>query len=288
MIKLLKGDFVRLFKSRIFWVCVIFMFGFASMAVYTKWSDSKKFPDYYNPPDSILLAGAIYISIVIAIFIGIFIGTDYSSGTIRNKHIMGHSRVNMYLSNLIICVTASLIMHIIYIAVIVVAASTGIIRIFEMSAGNLAAQVLISIFSVTAIAAILLFVSMVISSRSAGVVSAIILSLIMIFAAGRIDSWLREEEYITDYNISVTADGGLSYEPIGTEKNPRYMTGAKRKALEFANDVLPVNQVSQLMFGKPGAAPYDDLSALFPLYSLSLAAVITAAGVFLFCRKDLK
>ena len=288
MIKLLKGDFVRLFKSRIFWVCVIFMFGFASMAVYTKWSDSRRFPDYYIPPDSILLAGAIYISIVIAVFIGIFIGTDYSSGTIRNKHIMGHSRVNMYLSNLIICTAASLIMHIIYVTVIVVASGLGITREFEMSAGNLAAQVLISIFSVTAIAAILLFVSMVISSRSAGVVSAIILSLIMIFAAGRIDSWLREEEYITDYNISVTDDGGLSYEPIGTEKNPRYMTGANRKALEFANDVLPVNQVSQLMFGKPGAAPYDDFSARFPLYSLSLVVLITTAGTLIFRKKDLK
>lgn len=292
MIKLLKGDFVRLFKSKVFWLGVVFMSGFASTVVYAKWNESKKFPDYYDPPDSMLLVGAIYISIVIAVFIGIFIGTDYSSGTIRNKHVMGHSRVAMYLSNLIICITASIFMHIIYIAVIAAAAGTGIIRKFEMSPGNVAAQVLISIFAVAALSAILLFVSMLISSRSAGVVSAIILSLIMIIAAGRIDSWLREEEYTTGYAVTIAEDGGVVYQPQGAEKNPRYMTGAKRKTLEFVNDVLPVNQISQLLFGKQGATPEgieeNDFSAWFPLYSLSLAAVVTTAGVLLFRKKDLK
>lgn len=292
MIKLLKGDFIRLFKSRIFWLCTIFMFGFASMAVYAKWHESQLYPDYYNPPDSILLAGALYIAIVIAIFIGLFIGADYSGGTIRNKHTMGHSRAAMYLSNLIICITASVIMHVIYIAVIVGAAIAGITRKFEMSSGNVAAQVLISIFAVAALSAVLLFVSMLIPSRSAGVVSAIILSIVLIAVAGRVDSWLREEEYTTDYAVTIAEDGGVVYKPQGTEKNPRYMTGAKRKVLEFLNDLLPVNQMSQLMYGKPDTTPENteenDFSAWFPLYSLSLVAVITTAGVLLFRRKDLK
>lgn len=292
MIKLLKGDFIRLFKSKIFWLCTIFMFGFADMAVYTKWNDSKLVPDYYNPPDSILLAGGIYIAIVIAIFIGLFIGADYSSGTIRNKHTMGHSRTAMYLSNLIICITASVIMHVVYIAVIVLAASTGITRKFEMSYGNIAAQVLISIFAVAAISAILLFVSMLIPSRSAGVVLAIILAIVLIAGAGRIDNWLREEEYATDYAVTIAEDGGVVYKPQGTAPNPRYITGVKRKVLEFVNDLLPVNQMSQLMFGKPSAAPEEmeenNFGAWFPLYSLLLIAVTTGAGVILFRRKDLK
>lgn len=294
MIKLLKGDFIRLFKSKVFWLCTIFMFGFASMAVYTKWHDLQLFPDYYIPPDSILFAGGIYISIVIAIFIGLFIGADYSYGTIRNKHTIGHSRVAMYLSNLIICITASVIMHVVYIAVIVGAACTGITRKFEMSPGNVTAQVLISIFAVAAISAILLFVSMLISSRSAGVVSAIILSIMLIFTAGKIDNTLREKEYTTDYAVTITEDGGVIYEPQGTAPNPRYLTGAKRKVLLILNDVLPVNQMSQMMYGSPWAALEDedveeiDNSAWFPLYSLSLVAVITTAGILLFRRKDLR
>lgn len=249
-------------------------------------------PDYYNPPDGILLAGAIYISIVIAIFIGIFIGTDYSNGTIRNKHIMGHSRVSMYLSNLIICITSSVIMHMVYITVIVGAAGMGITRKFEMSVGNIAAQTLTSVFAVSAISAILLLVCMLISSRSAGVVSAMILSLMLIFTAGRTDNILREKEYTTDYAITVAEDGELVYTPQENVKNPRYVTGTKRKILEFVNDFLPVNQISQLMYGSPWAASEDieepDNNALFPLYSLMLVAVSTTAGVLLFRRKDLK
>lgn len=292
MIKLLRGEFIRLFKSKIFWMGVIFMFCFASMAVYTKWSDSKIVPDYYNPPDGILLAGAVYISIVIAVFIGIFIGTDYNNGTIRNKHIMGHSRVAMYLSNLIICVTASVIMHIVYITVIVGAACVGITRKFEMSAGSIASQTLTSVFTISAISAILLFVCMLISSRSVGVVSAIILSLMLIFTAGRIDNILREKEYTTDYAITVAEDGELVYTPQENVKNPRYVAGTKRKILEFVNDFLPVNQISQLMYGSPWAASEDieenENSAWFPLYSLSLVAIMTTAGVLLFLKKDLK
>ena len=292
MTKLLRGDFIRLFKSKIFWMGVIFMFCFASMAVYTKWSDSKAYPDYYNPPDGILLAGAIYISMVIAVFIGIFIGTDYNNGTIRNKHIMGHSRVAMYLSNLIICVTSSVIMHIVYIAVIVGAACIGITRRFEMSVGNIAAQTLTSIFTVSAISAILLFVCMLISSRSAGVVTAMILSIILIFIAGRIDNILREKEYTTDYAITVAEDGEIVYTPLENVQNPRYVTGTKRKILEFMNDFLPVNQISQLMYGSPWAASEaieeTGNSAWFPLYSLSLVVVMTSAGVLLFRKKDLK
>lgn len=292
MTKLLRGDFIRLFKSKIFWLCVIFMFCFASMAVYTKWSDSKAFPDYYNPPDGILLAGAIYISIVIAVFIGIFIGTDYNNGTIRNKHVMGHSRVAMYLSNLIICVAASVIMHIVYIFVVVGAAGMGITRRFEMSVGNIAAQTLTSVFTISAISAILLFVCMLISSRSAGVVSAMILSIMLIFIAGRIDNILREKEYTTDYAITVADDGGIVYTPQENVKNPRYVTGTKRKILEFVNDFLPVNQISQLMYGSPWTASEDieenNNSAWFPLYSLSLVIVMTTAGVLLFRKKDLK
>ena len=293
MIKLLKGDFIRLFKSKIFWLGVIFMFGFAAMAVFTKWNDSRLYPDYYNPPDGILLAGAAYIGIVIAAFIGIFIGTDYSNGTIRNKHIMGHSRTKMYLSNLTVCITASLIMHIVYIAVIVGAAGVGVTRKFEMSVGNVAAQTLISIFSIAALSAILLFVSMLISSRSVGVVAAIILSIMLILADGHISSRLREGEYkAPGYTIVSAEDGSLVTTPIDPVKNPRYLTGAKRKAFEFINDLLPINQIDQLIYGKPGGSSENseenNTSAFLPLYSLALTAVISTAGVLIFRKKDLK
>lgn len=293
MIKLLKGEFIRLFKGKIFWLGVIFMFGFASVAVYTKWDDLRNYPDYYNPPDGILLAGTLYISIVIAVFIGTFIGTDYSNGTIRNKHIIGHSRTVMYLSNMIVCVTASVIIHLVYIAVIVGAASVGITRKFEMSVGSVASQIIISIISVVAISAILLFVSMLISSRSAGVVTAIILSILMILAASMIDNALREVEYFDPGYTIVAAEDG-SFVPVQQDpvENPNYLTGTKRKVFEFINDVLPVNQICQMVFGKPTeiseANEENNVNSFLPLYSLALTAVMTTVGVLIFRKKDLK
>lgn len=292
MIKLLRGDFIRLFKSKIFWLGFVFMFGFSLFAVYVNWRNLQISPDYYNPPDGILLTGATYISIVIAIFTGIYIGVDYSNGTIRNKHVMGHSRVAMYLSNLIICVTASVIMHIAYIAVLVGAVGMGIINEFEMSTGNIAALTFTSVFSVSAISAILLFVCMLISSRSAGVVSAIILSIMLVATAGHVDSSLREKEYATNYAITIAEDGGMAYKPQEFVKNPKYLTGAKRKVYEFANDFLPVNQICQLTYGDPSVSSENieknDNNAWFPLYSLSLIVLITTAGIIIFRKKDLK
>ncbi len=283
MIKLLKGDFARLFRSRIFWLGVLAMFSLASLVVYTRWSDSRRFPDYYNPPDGVLLVGAVYIGIVIAVFTGIFIGADYSGGTIRNKHIMGHSRAAMYLSNLIICSAVSVIMHLIFIAVLVGAAYAGMIRRFEMPAGRIAEMTLISIFPVLSITAVMLFLCMLVTSRSAAVVCAMILSLGMLIAASTIQYSLLAKEYIEpDYKIVVTEDGSekeIFQEPV---KNPRYLTGTKRKLAELFHDILPVSQIMQIADGE------SEKNAAFFLYSLGIIAAATSAGMLIFGRKDLK
>ena len=76
-------------------------------------------------------------------------------------------------------------------------------------------------------------------------------------------------------------------------KNPRYLTGTKRKIYEFLNDLLPVNQIMQLSDGASGKqlgedGEMPDHTAWFPLYSLGLIAVTTAAGILIFRKTDLK
>lgn len=285
MIKLLRGDFIRLFKSKIFWLGTIFMIALASFASWTKWRDSLDYPDYYNPPDGILLAGAMYIGIIIAVVIGVFIGSDYSYGTIRNKHVMGHSRVAMYLSNLIISVMATEIMHIAYIAVIIGASAVGIIQKFEMSAENIAVLIFKSIFTVASLTSVIVIVCMLIPNRTAGSVSVIILSLVLLIVASTVYFRLLEKEYTKPYDYTFTNEYGEEIE-IHEEsvKNPKYLTGTKRKIYLFFNDLLPNNQIMQLAYD-------DEISnntTSFPLYSLSLIVVTTGVGILLFRRKDLK
>ena len=83
MSKLLRADFSRLFKNKIFWLGVLFMAGLAGFVTFTRWSDMRAVPEYYGSSDGLLFVGGMYIDIVIAVVTGIFVGTDYSSGTIR-------------------------------------------------------------------------------------------------------------------------------------------------------------------------------------------------------------
>ncbi|MCH5349762.1 MAG: ABC transporter permease subunit [Oscillospiraceae bacterium] len=294
MSKLLRADFIRLFKSRIFWLGLIFMVGLAGVAMWTNWKDSHDFPDYYNPPDGLLFVGAAYIGIVIAVVLGIFIGTDYSHGTIRNKISVGHSRMKMYFSNLIVCTAASLIMHIAFMIVIIGASVTGIAKKFDMTTGNVAALIFTSIFTVAALSSIFILVCMLISSRSAGVVTTIILSLALIMSANNIYYRLLEKEYTEPYSLTLMTESGEEIEITQESvKNPKYLTGTKRKVYQFLADILPNNQIMQLSNGASGKGMGDDgempdHTALFPLYSLGLIAVTTAAGILIFRRKDLK
>ena len=288
MIKLLRGDFNRLFKNKIFRICVIFMFGIAVLTVFGYWSHShemrKAYPDFTNPPDHTLLEGAsTYIGIVIAVFVGIFVGTDYRSGTIRNKHIMGHSRAAMYFSNLIVCFTASLILHIVYIAVIAGASALRITDQFDMSSGEALTLILISTCSVLALTAIILLVCMLISSRTVGAVSAIILSVVSFLAASLVDTKLGEDVY----HPAVQQDGTVIYVSDAPDDDP----DLRRKILRFVNDLLPDNQLFQLNNGTPGMTsegPPRTNREMFPLYSLALIAISTTAGIMLFEKKDLR
>ncbi|MCH5260526.1 MAG: ABC transporter permease subunit [Lachnospiraceae bacterium] len=285
MIKLLRGEFIRLFKSKIFWLGTIFMFCSAAFTIYSRWMTMQKFPDYYSSPDGILLSGSEFIGIVIAVVMGIFIGTDYSHGTIRNKLVVGHSRVKMYFSNLIICIVASLLMYFAWLVAVAGGAVLGFTRNFEMSAGNIAAEILISVFASSAMSAVFLLISMLVTSRSTGVVTVMILSLVMFISALMISARLNESEYFDAYDYVITDSAGNTFEiHEDMQKNPYYLEGTKRKIYEILYDVLPNCQVRQLAIGDG----LTDNMKFFPLYSVSIIIVATAAGVLLFRRKDLK
>lgn len=279
MIKLLKGDFIRLLKSKIFWLGVIFMFGIGAFSVY-------HISTYSMSPDMTLMSGVtMYIGVVVAVFIGFFIGTDYAGGAIRRKISMGFSRTAVYFSYLIICLPVSVIMHIIYIAVMAGAVALGITNQFNiMTAEDLLSFTLVSTCSVLAMAAITLLVCMLISNRTVGAVTAIVLSLIFIFMAQTVQNSLTAEIY---HKVEYP-DGTGAYEFAYPDDNP----STKRIILRFVHDFLPEDQLFQLsngaqvMTSKDGYLPPN--KEIFPIYSLSLIALSTTAGIIVFRKKDLK
>lgn len=66
--------------------------------------------------DGCLFEGLPLMGLVSAIFTSLFIGSEYSDGTIRNKLVVGHSRMRIYLANLIVCSIASILISLAYTA----------------------------------------------------------------------------------------------------------------------------------------------------------------------------
>ena len=233
MNKLLKSEFIRLFKSNIFIFCLLFSAGLGIFMALLNLSTI----------DELIFSGFFDITFVIAVFVSIFVGTDYSNGTIRNKIIVGHTRWNIYFSKLIVCAASDIIFHLVYILAVLISGGL-IIGGLTLSAEKIVFFTLVSSSSILALTALLLFLSMTFQSKTAGAVICILTILIMFYASINIEEQLSEPEYYITYT-SYDEDTDEITE-IGEDKNPRYISGKIRKLYEFLYNFMPVSQLYQL------------------------------------------
>lgn len=272
MSKLLRANFVRLFKNRLFHFCTIFIFAAAVLAVFNQ-------VKYNEVIDGMLFSGIAIVSVVSAVFISIFTGAEYSGGTMRNKLCTGHSRIAVYGANLAVCTTSALIMHIILIAA-VVCFGIPVIGKITLSFSEITAMFLISVLVVTAYASVYILFGMLITSKAAGAVSAVILSFLLIISADTLERIVNAPEYRPDFFIDEKSETGSSAEFV---PNSNYPTGTKRKVMEIALNIMPSGQALQISGGEP-----PENAAELPLYAIADIAVTTTAGILIFRRKDLK
>lgn len=109
MSKLLSADFARLKKDKVFWIGMIFMFVLGILSPVMNYIDMNR-GGYEIPLESSFFVYAIYIGILLSAFCSLFVGTEYSDGTIRNKIVIGHGRIQVYFSHFLICAAAGLLM----------------------------------------------------------------------------------------------------------------------------------------------------------------------------------
>lgn len=281
MSKLLRANFTRLWKNKVFWGCMIFMFLDAASTVISQYLNFKQYGGekelyFYG---NIAFGQTVAVSIIAAIFIGLFIGTEYSNGTLRNKLVIGHSRGAIYFANLAVCIAAVLLLHVVYVVTTLVG---GLIAF-----GNFIAQpaaflgtLAVSLIIVTAYAAMLLPISTGVTSKSAGVTAVIMTSLILMILAMVINGALDAPEVYEAYTI-IDASGEEYSEP--EMKNPYYVSGLQRKIYEALYDIVPTCQAARIQLDDMPENP-----AVIPLWSSAVIVVTTAAGAVLFRRKDLK
>ena len=275
MSKLLRANFARLPKSAIFWIGMVYSLGIGYIAALSITNEHVHI-------DDVLFSNCIFMPIVAAVFIVLFIGTEYRDGTIRNKLIVGHTRISVYISNFIVCTAALLIMYITNLAVIV--------GIGFANGGSMGTPIdslflfgRISMVTLIALSAFFLLISMLVHNKASGCVAAIIISVVFLVSAMTISARLRAPEYYDEYNVVFMDESGEIQKEHGTKiKNPNYMTGTKREIYKFLYDFLPGCQMLQIAGQDP------EHPERLPLYSLSIIIVTTACGTFFFQRKNLK
>lgn len=279
MIKLLRGNLIRLFKNKFFWLCVITIIVCSvymiNQGVLLSESGRKTvaLEDYY-------FRIGPFFALFLSVFIPMFIGVEYSFGTIRNKLTMGCTRDKIYLSYFLSCLIGVGII----LSAWFLAGLTGIPKLgfWKSGAMEIIMSYIVTIFYSIALTAIFTFISVMITGRSTSAVLQIIFALGIILAASTIFNRLCEPEEIRGM---VLVNGEIAMtEP---EPNPMYIGGTTRQICVALVNILPTGQAI-LMLHEESSGSVPIIILLQIISSILLALGVTAAGILIFRKKDLK
>lgn len=299
MRKLLSANFYAMFRSKRFWLGLFMM---AATAVYMV-VDINRMRRLAGELDDGVFQSAILLFILLPALGALFINTDYHDGTIRNKLTVGHTRVAVYLSNLLVNCAAGAIYiaayEIIYLLVgFPFLGSLSRPQAFLVKLGMLSLVLL-------ALTAIFTLLATLITNRSVLLYCAL-MGVGLILAAQMLNARLAAPEMVDDYggvsyttneNGTVTTqyldkDGNpIKPEDIPRVPNPSYVKEPMRSFLRTVNSIQPGGQLVEILEeghvepdGSKPQTPYWQLAC----YALAMSVIFTGVGILLFQRKDLK
>ncbi len=279
MNKLLRANFARLKKDKVFWIGMAFMFAAGVFSVVQKCLN-----DPTSAPDPILFIFPVLIGLVSAAFTSLYIGTEYSDGTIRNKLIIGHKRGDIYLSNLITCSAAGILMCLSYMTA-VAALGIPLLGPFKMKFFSILVLALVSFAMVIATAALFTLLCMLNQNKASAAVVCILFAVALLVLATSINNRLDAAPYYYSYTLpsnSGEQSDTTIYNKEEKVPNPQYLEGTKREAYQFFLDFLPTGQAIEIS-GQETPHIWQ-----MPLYSLCITLLSTVCGTIVFRKKDLK
>lgn len=263
MNRLLRANFIRLWKNKIFLIGLVFMFLAGSALVLKNYQQLT----VYGIPvtlESTFFDYALLIGVVSAIFCSLFIGVEYSDGTMRNKIIVGHKRLDIYFSNLFTNILVSMILCLSYLLSNIVF-GIPLIGFKDFDFSKILLLFTGSMIMVIALCSIFTMISLLIQNKALPPVICIVGMFLMIGLVSEIDRMLDQPQYYYDNTA-----------------NPNYLEGEERERYEFFYDFLPAGQGMQYASWKTG-----NISDMC-LYSAGIFIVTTGIGTFFFRRKDIK
>ena len=288
MIKLLRAGFFRLKKEIMFWLFIIVTIAVAGIRILTT--------VHYEPLDKFLYDYIIYIGLFIAMFVSVFVGKEHSEGIIRNKIIVGHNRISIYISKLIISIVVSLLCEFIYIAIMYLIGSK-IYKPLQMTISQLSIIILNAVLIIITYCSIFNLISMICSEITISVVMCVIIFVIMFVAEMIIGKTANEPKYIT----SSSWDNGVRT-IISQELNPNYPGDDIVKLAKTIYLLLPQGQaqlitnskltdsdeIKEQLYTKEEIEEYIKTIYQMPIYSLIVIGVVNIGGLYLFSKKELK
>lgn len=260
MNRLLTGNLIRLRKNIVFWLSLVCAMIGPLYTVLNNWYYKNLWDISMNADAAFLLSGADYFfMIALAVAISLFIGTEFSDNTIRNKLIAGHTRVSVFLSNLITSIVVAVILYLVSVA----ASCIGIPLLdkLELPIDKLILQMACAVVSISVIAVFICTITMVIGNR---VISAIV-SMLSVIGMQLIPPILWA-------NVDYYTENGL-------------LDTFQAKIDVMLYDWLPTCQIYRF------TSEITDIPKnihLFPVYSAILILVIGTIGIIIFRKKNLK
>lgn len=268
MRNLLCANLRRLVRSKAFLIALLAELAYVSLAVLSCW-DHCAAGDQYTL-EYILTAGYVLLSylpiptLILAPLLSLHLGTDYSHSTLRNKLIVGHTRTEVYLADLLACVVMSVALDVVYLVLSGLLCIKPILeisgRLLRFSLGQAFLWVAVLLLARSAWAAVVKLVVTVLGNRTA----ASIVVLLLAVAAALISTTGIDEVGYLSRNLTVGGNAGR-------------MTG-----WQLALDILPTGQYYQV-----SRLDTPNLWRM-PLLSLAVIASSTGAGLLFFRRRDLK
>lgn len=286
MNKLLRANFFRLIKNKIFWGIIVITLGITSVLLFNTIINNQG--ETKESIDRLLVMYMYFIGIAMAIFTSLFVGTEYSDGVLRNKIVIGHSRKHIYLADLITSIIVGLCIQLIYMLIVAVI-GIPIFGTLQMTIEKFLFVIIDIVFIIITYASIFTCITLLCSDITVSTVSCMILVLMMFIASMALSSTANAMKYHETY--IQTENGEIE---VHQKLNPDYPGDLKKNVAKTILYCLPTGQTSQII-SQISKKPFqitnymsdDELKTVF-LYSVGVTIVITGVGMYCFKRKDLK
>ena len=286
MNKLLRANFFRLIKNKIFWGIIVITLGITSVLLFNTIINNQG--ETKESIDRLLVMYMYFIGIAMAIFTSLFVGTEYSDGVLRNKIVIGHSRKHIYLADLITSIIVGLCIQLIYMLIVAVI-GIPIFGTLQMTIEKFLFVIIDIVIIIITYASIFTCITLLCSDITVSTGSCMILVLIMFIASMALSSTANTMKYRETY--IQTENGEIE---VHQKLNPDYPGDLKKNVAKTILYCLPTGQTSQII-SQISKKPFqitnymsdDELKTVF-LYSVGVTIVITGVGMYCFKRKDLK